>query len=98
MKHLHYGNLVFSIADQLAETIESAAVSFMNEGRSAVWPVACYRDDRDEVSVQIAFGPGIPFAISATWLSDDRQNPRYTDDSIAYIQDELDALEREESE
>lgn len=95
MKHLHYANLVFSVSDALADTIEEAAIEFMNAGRSTVWPIACYRDDRDEVSVQIAFGPGIPFVLSGTWLADDRPDPRYTEDSIAYISAELDGLVRE---
>lgn len=95
MKHLHYGTLVLSIGDQLATTIENAAIAFMNEGRNAVWPISCYRDEREEVSVQLAFGPGIPFAITETWLTDDRPNPRHTDDSIGYIEAELDVLENE---
>lgn len=95
MKHLHYGTLVFAIADQLATTLETAAIAFMNEGRYSSWPISCYRDEREEISVQLTFGPGIPLAITETWLTDDRPNPRYTDDSIGYIEAELDALERE---
>lgn len=93
MKHLHYDSLVIAISNQLAQTIEYAATELMQEGRYAVWPVAGYRDERDEVSVQLAFGPGLRFAITETWLPDERDDARHTADSIAYIEGERQALE-----
>lgn len=95
MKHLHYDSLVIAISDQLARTVEQSATEFMQEGRYAVWPIAGYRDERDEVSVQLAFGPGLRFAITETWLPDARDDARYTADSIAYIEGEREALEKE---
>lgn len=95
MKHLHYDHLVISISDQLATMIEMAAVLHMNAGRYTVWPVAGYRDEREEISVQLVFGPGIPFAITDTWLPDDRPDARYTEDSIGYISAEHDSLEKD---
>jgi hypothetical protein len=93
MKHLHYDNLVVAISDQLAQCIEESATIFMQEGRYAVWPVAGYRDERDEISVQLAFGPGLRFAITETWLPDERSDARHTADSIAYIDGERESLE-----
>lgn len=95
MKHLHYDSLVIAISDELAQTIETAALEFMHEGRHAIWPIAGYRDERDEVSVQLPFGPGLRFAITETWLPDQRDDARYTADSIAYIEGERQALENE---
>lgn len=96
MKHLHYGSIVVAISDQLASTFETAAHDFMAAGRSTVWPVAGYRDDRDEVSIQVAVGPGISFAITDTWLPDERKPARYDLDSIEYIAAERDSLEKEQ--
>lgn len=93
MKHLHYGSLVIAISNQLAQTVEEAATEFMQAGRYAVWPVSGYRDERDEVSVQLAFGPGLRFAITETWLPDERGDARHTADSILYIDGEREALE-----
>ncbi|MBD8583352.1 hypothetical protein IFT90_02135 [Frigoribacterium sp. CFBP 8766] len=93
MKHLHYDSLVIAISDRLAQTIEESATAFMQEGKYAVWPVAGYRDERDEVSVQLAFGPGLRFAITETWLPDERGAARHTADSIAYIEGERQSLE-----
>lgn len=95
MKHLHYDSLVIAISDQLAQTVEQSATEFMQEGRYAVWPIAGYRDERDEVSVQLAFGPGLRFAITETWLPDERDGARYTADSIAYIEGDRQSLENE---
>lgn len=95
MKHLHYGSLVIAISNELARTIEQAATELMQEGRYAVWPVAGYRDERDEVSVQLVFGPGLRFAITETWLPDDREDARHTADSIVYIEGERQGLENE---
>lgn len=95
MKHLHYDTLVIAISNQLAQTVEQSATEFMQEGRYAVWPIAGYRDERDEVSVQLAFGPGLRFAITETWLPDGREDARYTADSIAYIEGDRQALENE---
>jgi hypothetical protein len=95
MMHLHYDSLVIAISNQLAQIVEQAATEFMQEGRYAVWPIAGYRDERDEVSVQLAFGPGLRFAITETWLPDARDDARYTADSIAYIEGEQKALENE---
>lgn len=97
MKHLHYGSIVITISDQLAETFETAAHDLMAAGRSAVWPVSGYRDDRDEISIQLAVGPGIAFAITDTWLPDDRQPARHDSDSIAFIAGEHESLERDQS-
>lgn len=96
MKHLHYGSIVVAISDQLASTFESAAHAFMAAGRSTVWPVAGYRDDRDEVSIQVAIGPGIAFAVTDTWLPDPREPARYDSDSISYITSELESLEKDQ--
>jgi len=96
MKHLHYGSIVITISDQLASTIQTAAHDFMAAGRSAVWPVSGYRDDRDEISIQLAIGPGIAFAITDTWLPDEREPSRHDADSIAYIGGEHEALEKEQ--
>lgn len=68
----------------------------MVAGRSAVWPVSGYRDDRDEISIQLAVGPGIAFAITDTWLPDERGPSRHDADSIAYIDGEHEALEKEQ--
>ncbi len=95
MKHLHYDSLVIAISDELAQTIEAAAFEFMHEGRHGIWPIAGYRDERDEVSVRLPFGPGLRFAITETWLPDQRDDARYTADSIAYIEGERQALESE---
>jgi len=95
MKHLHYDSLVIAISDQLAQTVEHAATELMQEDRYAIWPIAGYRDERDEVSVQLAFGPGLRFAITETWLPDARDDARYTADSIAYIEGERESLEME---
>lgn len=95
MKHLHYDSLVIAISNQLAQTIEQSAVELMQEGQYAVWPIAGYRDEREEVSVQLAFGPGLRFAITETWLPDARADARYTADSIAYIEGERQALEND---
>ena len=96
MKHLHYGSIVIAISDQLASTFQTAAHDFMAAGRSAVWPVSGYRDDRDEISIQRAIGPGIAFAITDTWLPDEREPSRHDADSIAYIDGEHEALEKEQ--
>ena len=96
MKHLHYGSIVIAISDQLASTFQTAAHDFMAAGRSAVWPVSGYRDDRDEISIQLAVGPGIAFAITDTWLPDEREPSRHDADSIAYIDGEHEALEKEQ--
>ncbi|MCH8560345.1 hypothetical protein [Nesterenkonia sp. DZ6] len=96
MKHLHYGSIVIAISDQLASTFETAAYDLMAAGRSAVWPVSGYRDDREEVSIQLAVGPGIAFAITDTWLPDERQPSRYDSDSIEFIDSEHDSLEKEQ--
>ena len=95
MKHLHYDSLVIAISDQLAQTVEQSATEFMQEGRYAVWPVAGYRDEWDEISVQLAFGPGLRFAITETWLPDERDDARYTADSITYIEGDRQSLENE---
>lgn len=95
MKHLHYDSLVIAVSDQLAQTIERSAVELMQAGRYAVWPIAGYRDEREEVSVQLVFGPGLRFAVTATWLPDARADARYTADSIAYIEGDRQALEND---
>lgn len=95
MKHLHYANLVVAISDQLAGVIQEAAHLFMTEGKSSVWPVAGYRDEREEISVQLAFGPGIAFGITDPYLSDDRPPAQYDEDSIAYIDAERGSLEND---
>jgi len=94
MKQLHYASQVMAIGDQLAEAIERGAQEFANAGRSSVWPVACFRDEREEI-VQIMVGPSIPFLISPTWLPDDRDDPAHTDRSVEYIDDEISALDAE---
>lgn len=96
MKHLHYGSIVIAIWDTLASTFEQAACELIAAGRSAVWPVAGYRDDRDEVSIQLAIGPGIAFAITDTWLPDEREPAQHDLDSIAYIRDERESVEKEQ--
>lgn len=96
MKHLHYGSIVIAISDQLAQTFEAAAIELMAAGRSAVWPVSGYRDDREEVSIQLAVGPGIAFAITDTWLPDNRTPARHNSDSIEYIEAERNSLEKEQ--
>jgi len=98
VKHLHYGSIVIAISDQLATTFNDAAHDFMQAGRSAVWPVSGYRDDRDEVSIQLAIGPGIPFAITDTWIPDERPPARHDSSSIAYIQSEQESLEKEQAD
>lgn len=98
MKHLHYGSIVIAISDQLASTFETAAHDLVAAGRSAVWPVAGYRDDRDEVSIQLAVGPGIAFAITDTWLPDEREPARHDSDSIEYIRGEHESLEKEQQD
>lgn len=94
MKHLHYGAIVIAVSDQLASVFETAAHDLMAAGKSTVWPVAGYRDDRDEVSIQLAIGPGIPFAITDTWLPDAREPAGYDSDSIAFITAEHDSIEK----
>jgi hypothetical protein len=96
MKHLHYGSIVIAISDQLASTFEAAAYDLMAAGRSAVWPVSGYRDDRDEVSVQLAIGPGIAFAITETWLPDERKPALHDSDSITFISSEHQSLDKEQ--
>ncbi|WP_430648094.1 hypothetical protein [Agromyces sp. GXS1127] len=96
MKHLHYGSIVIAISDQLASTFEAAAYDLMAAGKSAVWPVSGYRDDRDEISIQLAIGPGIAFAITDTWLPDERQPARHDSDSIAFIRGEHESFEKEQ--
>lgn len=96
MKHLHYGSIVIAISDELARTFEVAAHEFMSAGRSTVWPVSGYRDDREEVSIQVAIGPGIPFAVTDTWLPDEREPSRHDSDSTAYIEGERASLEKEQ--
>ncbi len=88
--------MVITISDQLARTFETAATDLMAAGRSSVWPVSGYRDDRDEISIQVAVGPGIAFAITDTWLPDDREPSRHDADSIAYIDGEHESLEKEQ--
>ncbi|MFB2554898.1 hypothetical protein [Herbiconiux liangxiaofengii] len=44
----------------------------------------------------MAVGPGIPFAITDTWLSDDRQPSRHDADSISYIEGEHESLEKDQ--
>lgn len=95
MKHLHYGSIVIAISDQLASTFETAAAEFVAAGQSAVWPVSGFRDDREEIAIQLAIGPGIAFAITDTWLPDERQPSRYDSDSIEYIAGEQATLEKE---
>lgn len=95
MKHLHYGSIVIAISDQLASTFETAAYDFMAAGRSAVWPISGYRDDRDEISIQLAIGPGIAFAITDTWLPDERIPAHHDSDSIAFISGEHESFEKE---
>lgn len=96
MKHLHYGTLVIAISDQLASTFQEAAHDLVAAGRSAIWPVSGYRDDRDEVSIQLAVGPGIAFAITDTWLPDEREPARHDSDSISFISGEHESLEKEQ--
>jgi hypothetical protein len=96
MKHLYYGPVVIAISNQLASTFETAAHDLMAAGRSAVWPVSGYRDDRDEISIQLAVGPGIAFAITDTWLPDEREPSQHDSDSIAFITSEHESLEKEQ--
>ncbi|MGJ9424821.1 hypothetical protein ACHABX_03135 [Nesterenkonia halotolerans] len=96
MKHLHYGPIVIAISDQLALTFQRAAQELMAAGRSAVWPVSGYRDDREEMSIHLAVGPGIAFAVTDTWLQDDRPPSTHDSDSIAFIESEQESLEKEQ--
>ncbi|HXH36901.1 MAG TPA: hypothetical protein VNJ54_21170 [Plantibacter sp.] len=94
MKHLHYAGQVFAISDQLADTLADAITDFVRVGRSALWPVAGYQDER-EVVAKVLCGPGIPFLIAPTWLPDDREPPKHDADSIAFIDGDHHALEAE---
>ncbi|MFZ4894620.1 hypothetical protein ACL9RL_09235 [Plantibacter sp. Mn2098] len=92
MKHLHYAGQVLAISDGLASMITEAVSDFLFAGKSAVWPVAGYQDER-EVVAQMQFGPGIPWLIVDSWLPDERVPARHDDDSIAYIEGEKYSLD-----
>jgi hypothetical protein len=94
MRQLHYASQVLTIGDQLADAIERGVHDFANAGRSSVWPIACFGDEREE-TVQILIGPSIPLLISPTWLPDDRDDPVNTGRSVDYIDDEISALDAE---
>ena len=95
MKHLYYAGHVLAVDDQVASAIQEGAAAFSNVGRNTTWPVACYRDEHEEV-VQMLIGPGIPILISDPWLADDRPAPKHTADSVDYITAETDALDVED--
>ena len=95
MKHLYYAGHVLAVDDQVASAIQEGAAAFSNVGRNTTWPVACYRDEHEEV-VQMLIGPGIPILISDPWLADDRPAPKHSTDSADYITAETNALDVED--
>lgn len=95
VKHLHYAGQVLAVGNTLAQIIQDGAAQFANAGRSTTWPIACYRDEREDVA-QVLVGPGIPILITAPWLDDERSEPRHTNDSEGYITSEVDALESDD--
>lgn len=95
MKRLIYGNYAVQVSDDLAEWVGLACTEFASAGRAIAVPISGFDILGEPEEGQLVVGVGIQLAIMDGEPQKDGAN---TLRCIAWIRDEVEALQQEQAE